>query len=121
MLPKLLKAIDDGNEQAECTIQLAYEGVYTWERIIVKATRDSEGRPAKALGYSVNVTAHKSAEDRLQRERVRQMSMEGGVFEAFSFNLSKNTMPTLQTTDKGMNDVKITKEMLDGRLAIAPA
>jgi len=117
----MLKAIDDGNEQAECTIQLAYEGVYTWERIIVKATRDSEGRPAKALGYSVNVTAHKSAEDRLQRERVRQMSMEGGVFEAFSFNLSKNTMPTLQTTDKGMNDVKITKEMLDEAIAIAPA
>lgn len=116
----MLAKIDDGADDAECTIRLAYQGVFTWERLRIHAVRDDSGRTVKAQGYSINVTEKKNAEDRLRRERVRLKALEGNTFEAFSFNITQNSEPEVQTLDKAMLEGSVDPDIEKEALRISP-
>ncbi len=116
----MIRAIDRGEDEAQCLIRLAYRGVFTWERIHLKAVRDGSGAAVRAQGHSINVTAQKNAEERLRKERVRLKVMDRGVFESFSFNLTKSSDPEVQTSDKAMLEGTVSEEIFGEALRICP-
>jgi len=116
----MIRAIDRGEDEAECLVRFVYKGVSTWERIRMKAIRDESGTIVRAQGYSLNVTSQKNAEERLRKERVRLKTMDRGVFESFSFNLTKSSDPEIQTADKAMLEGKVSRSILAEGLAICP-
>ena len=117
---EMIRAIDRGADEAECTVRFAYRGNFTWEHLRIRAVRDGNGHTLRGQGYSLNITARKNAEDRLQKERIRLKSLEGNVFEAFSFNISKSSQPNIQTTDEAMLSLTVTDEMLDEAVRVCP-
>lgn len=116
----MLRKIDEGADSAECVVQFACRGICTWERMRLRAVRDAAGHTVKAQGYSANVTDRLAAEERLHRERVRLKSLEDNTFEAFSFNVSKNSSPEIQTHDEAMLQVPIREEVVREALRISP-
>ena len=116
----MLARIDRGEDEAECTVRLAYHGIYAWERMRICAIRDAAGRTGRAQGYSINVTDKRNAEERLRRERVRLKALEGGIFEAFSFNLTKKNDPDIQTRDTAMLSGEVDKALLETALRLCP-
>ena len=117
---RMLREIDGGADESCCTVQLSYRGVYAWERIKLKAVRDANGRTVCAQGYSLNATAQVAAKERLQKERVRLKTLEGGIFEAFSFNLTKNSEPDIQTADEGLFGEPLRDEVVRQALHLSP-
>lgn len=117
----MIRAIDRGEDEAQCLVRFAYKGTSSWERIRLKAVRDSRGAVIRAQGYSINVTAQKNAEERLRQQRVRLKAMDRGVFESFSFNLSKFSSPDVQTSDKAMLEGDLSEDILNEALQICPA
>ena len=107
---KMIQAIDRGEDEASCIVKFEIKENPTWEKVTVKAVRDELGTTVRGLGYTINVTATKEAEERIQKERVRSKAMEGNVFEAFSFNLTKNQALEIQSRDEGYNAAVITDE-----------
>jgi PAS domain S-box-containing protein len=117
----MIRAIDHGEDEAQCLVRLAYNGVYSWENIRIKAVRDCGGAVTRALGYSLNVTSQKNAEERLRKERVRLKTLNQGVIESFSFNLTKSSNPEVQTADKAMLEGEVNESVLKEALEICPA
>ena len=117
---QMLREIDAGADEAGCTVQLGYNGVCAWEKIKVKAMHDAGGRAVRAQGYSLNTTAQVAAKERLQKERVRIKTLEGGIFEAFSFNLTKNAEPDIQTADEALLSEPLPDEVVRQALRISP-
>jgi len=116
----MLDEIDRGADYAECTVRFIYKGTYIWEKISVKAVRDSSGNTVRAQGHSVNVTEKMHSEERLRKERVRLKTLEGDVFESFSFNLTKASQPEIQTRDEAILQVEVSPNMLDEAVRICP-
>jgi two-component system sensor histidine kinase/response regulator len=117
----MLDAINRGDAHAECVVRFVYRGSYIWEKISMKSVRGSDGSVVRAQGYSIDVTAQKSAEELLRKERVRLKTMDGGVFESFSFNLTKASQPQIKTRDEAMLKIEVGREMLDEAFRICPA
>ena len=103
----MIAAIDSGEDEAECLVHFAYNGIYTWEHIHIKAVRDGDGHTLRAQGYSLNVTEKKTAEQRVQEERLRLKTLEGNTFEALSFRLSGNRQPSFRSRDAGLSDAPV--------------
>ncbi|MCH4157524.1 MAG: response regulator [Acidaminococcaceae bacterium] len=118
---EMLNQIENGAAAAECKVRLAYKGNWSWEHIRLKALRNPQGKTVKAQGYSVNVTREMEASEQIRKERVRQKTLEGKIFEAFSFNLTKNSEPYFNTTDKSVLDEDLPEELVKRSLRISPA
>lgn len=86
---EMVKKIDNGAEEASCTIQITYHGVASWIQVHMKPIYDGKGNLVKVQAYSIDVTERKKAEVRINQERVRLHSLEGNTVESFSFNLSR--------------------------------
>ena len=97
---EMFEKIDRGADSAECTIKLLYKGVPAWEHICVRAQRDETGRSVKGLGYSVNVSARKRAEELLEKQRMRLRAMESSAIETVSYNVTQNSALEILTTDQ---------------------
>jgi two-component system sensor histidine kinase/response regulator len=118
---QMLAAIDRGADEAECKVHFVYKESWFWERMHLKAIRDTQGKLIKAQGYSVNITREMEASEHIRQERVRQKTLEGQVFEAFSFNLTQNSEPYFNTRDKSMLDEDLPEELVKRSLRISPA
>ena len=76
---RMVRQIDEGADAAECTIRMSYRGVYLWQKVSMRAVRDAEGRTVRALAYSIDVTAQKSAQELYERELSNlRMAGQGG-------------------------------------------
>ena len=117
---KMVSAIDRGEDEAQCLVRLSYKGVFSWERIRLKAIRGRDGAIVRAQGYSLNVTVQKNAEERLRKERIRLKTVDRSIFESFSFNLTKSSDPEIQTADRAMLEGPVSEELLNEALAICP-
>jgi PAS domain-containing protein len=102
-------------------VRFVYKGNLIWEKIAMKAVRDHAGRTIRVQGHSIDVTEKVQAAERLRQERVRLKTLEGSVFESFSFNLTKVSRPDVQTKDEAMLQAEISPEILSEALHICPA
>jgi signal transduction histidine kinase/PAS domain-containing protein/ActR/RegA family two-component response regulator len=116
----MIRAIDSGADNSECTVRFSYRGKVIWEKISLKAIRDREGRLLRAQGHSIDVTERINAQEKLRKERVRMKTLEGGAFESFSFNVTRLSQPELQTLDDGLAGAEITDEIVNEALGICP-
>lgn len=117
----MIAAIDGGADDAECLVRFAYNGIYTWEHIRIKAVRDGDGHTLHAQGYSLNVTEKKTAEQRVQEEHLRLKTLEGNTFEALSFHLSGNRQPFFRSRDAGLSDAPVGNAFLSQALRAVPS
>ena len=85
---EMVRQIDSGANEAECTIQMSYKGIYVWLKIHMNAIKDVTGKTIRVHGYSVDVSNRKKEEERLRQEQMRLKSLTGDVVEAFSFNVT---------------------------------
>lgn len=90
MYREMVRKIDNGEAESECSLRVNYRGVYLWLHVHMVAIKDKDGKTIKAQGYSQDVTSRKNAEARLQDERLKLRSMEGNIIEAFSYNITRN-------------------------------
>ena len=117
----MVSAIDRGENHAECTVRFVYRGGFIWEKISMKAVRDSSGKLVRAQGHSIDVTKRLQEEERLREERVRLKTLEGGIFESFSFNLTRSAKIEVQTRDGVMLNTEVSAEALAEAIRICPA
>lgn len=118
---KMVAMIDSGAETASCIINPEYHGIRYWEKVTMSSLKDEQGSIRKVLCSAVDITERKKAEERLRTEKVRLKTMEGNVFEAFSFNLTKNSQPTIQTFDDGLFQGKVSDAVAHQALELVPA
>ena len=116
----MVSAIDNNADKAECTVRFLYNGKYIWEKISMKAVRDESGRIIRAQGHSIDVTEKIQAEEHFSKERLRLKSMEDGIFESFSFDLTRPSEMEIETYDKDMLDVSINEKVLDEAVRMCP-
>lgn len=118
---ELIRKIDNGAKEASCTIKMRLKGVYFYETIHLSAIALNPNSAPRALGYMVDVTERMESEERIRHERLRLKTLEGNVFEAFSFNLSKNSDPEIQTSDTPMLSLPISEEFAAEALRVSPS
>jgi two-component system sensor histidine kinase/response regulator len=118
---EMVAAIDRGEDSAGCTVRFSYRDSLLWEKITMRAVRGPDGKTIRAQGHSVDVTKKLREADRLREERVRLKTMEGGIFESFSFDLSRADKLELQTRDDAMARAEITPALLAEALRVCPA
>ncbi|MEA5050009.1 MAG: response regulator [Oscillospiraceae bacterium] len=117
----MLRRLEDGADESECTVRFVYEGVCSWERLHMTAVRDDSGKLVKAQGYSINITSQKEAEERIREERIRQKALEGSVVEAFSFNITRNTQANLQSASPILYESPVRDEVVSQAEILAPS
>ncbi len=117
----MVSAIDGGADRAECTVRFVYKDKLIWEKITMKAIRNNSGQTVRAQGNSIDVTERTQAAERLRQERMHLKTLEGGVFESFSFNLTKLTRPDIKTKDEIVLSSEISPEILEEAIGICPA
>ena len=118
---EMVRAIDRGEDQAECTVRFVYTGSLIWEKVQLKAVRGSCGRTTHAQGHSIDVTKKYQAEERLREERVRLKTLDGCVFESFSFDLTRPSRMEIQTRDDAMLQTAVSTEILEEAIQVCPA
>jgi signal transduction histidine kinase/ActR/RegA family two-component response regulator len=89
---------------------------------------NAQFRPAYVRGgikyFYVSCTdldQQKQAEERIRRERVRLISLEGTTIETFTFNITTNSQTDLKTIDTGMMQLPLAPELLEQAETLAPA
>jgi signal transduction histidine kinase/CheY-like chemotaxis protein/PAS domain-containing protein len=86
----MIRAIDAGDQEAECTVQICYPGKPVWIRVHLWNFLDDQGRPIKAIGNVVDITPYKQAEIRYQEEKLRMKSLQSGLLAASRFNVTSD-------------------------------
>lgn len=64
----MVDAIDRGEAEASCTIQMKYRDVYAWIKVQMNAIRDAAGQTIKAQGFSMDVTVQKRRSSAIRRK-----------------------------------------------------
>ena len=117
----MVTAMDGGASQAECTVRLCFHGIYFWEKVSMIAVRDNTGKTMRVACNAIDITARKKAGERLEQEKVRARSLDGNTVEAFSFNLTQNSQPDIQTLDKAMLEGTVDGALFEEALSISPS
>jgi len=92
---EMVRMIDDGRQEAECTIRFRYEEKYIWYKVRLLNFLNEEGTPVRALGSATNVDQYKEAEIKFNEEKLRMQSMGSGTLAAVCFNVTKDTIVEL--------------------------
>ena len=87
---QMVKAIDDGVSEAQCDIQICYQGKCSWQRIHMLNFYGVDGIPEKALCYSMDISQLKDAQQLLAEEKLRMRSMASGMLMASCFNVTRD-------------------------------
>ena len=117
----MVSAMDGGADRAGCVIRLCFHGIYYWQKVTMIAIRDNGGKTVRVACNAIDITARKKAGERLEQEKTRARSLEGNMIEAFSFNLTQNAQPDIQTLDKAMLEGTVDVQLLKEAQAISPA
>ena len=87
---EMVRRIDEGAQESECTVQIKYQGKYNWYRVHCLNFLDSDGRPLRAIGNAVVVDRYKEAEKALRDEKLRMKSLQSGILAASCFNVTSD-------------------------------
>jgi len=118
---EMLRRIDEGEDEAACIVRFIYNGVYNWEKLVIRAVRDEKGATVKAQGYSINVNDKVSEEKHFKTEQLRGKTLEGNIFEAFSLDITSNSGIDMQTKDRVMLEQEVTEQVVEEAVAVCPS
>ena len=86
----MIRAIDGGAAEAECTVRVKFLGQYSWLRVRCQSIFDADGSVARAVGSSVPADSFKAAEQRLREERQQMKSLQSGLLSVVSVNVTRD-------------------------------
>jgi len=90
----MVKEVENGAPEAECTVFMKREGESGWYRIHLMNVPDESGHTLKAIGNVFNVDWTVEAEKAISDERMRLKSLRGVYLATASFNVTKDTENT---------------------------
>lgn len=96
----MIRRIDAGEPEAECTIRFKYNGQYIWYRVHFTSQLDINGKTIKAFGYAINVEQIKAAEKLIAEEKLRMQTMTSNMLAASCFNVSSDHNVLLNNDEK---------------------
>jgi len=109
---QMVKAIDAGAPEAECTVRMTYEGKSGWYLVHLMSVRNSSGETAKAIGNVFNVDRTVEAERAIAEERLRMESLRGVYLVTGSFNVTKDMEITFNAGGKLPRPLDLDAEAL---------
>ena len=86
----MVKEIDDGAKESECTVFMSLQGVEGWYRVHLMSVPDEYGHTVKAIGNVFNVDRAKEAEKAISDERFRMRSLCGIYLATACFSVKKD-------------------------------
>lgn len=89
---EMIRKINSGAQEAECTFQAKYMGKYTWYKVHLLNFLDEAGEPVRAIGNAVIVDQYKLAEKTYNEEWVRMESAQSGLLVGACFNVTKDSI-----------------------------
>jgi hypothetical protein len=90
----MVKAIDAGAPEAECTVRMSCEGTPGWYCVHLMSVLDGNGRIGKAIGNVFSADKTVEAEKAIADERMRMESLRGVYLATANFNVTKDTETT---------------------------
>ena len=85
---EMVRKIDSGQQEAECTVRTLLLGKRSWYRVHLWNFLDSGGHSLKAVGNAVDISKFKEAEKIFDDEKLRMKSLQSGILAASFFNVS---------------------------------
>ena len=117
---EMIRRIDEGCQEAECTVQMKYLGKYSWYRVHCLNFLDAEGRSLRAIGNAVVVDKYKESERAFNEEKLRMKSLQSGILAASCFNVSSDLNIELNNDANLSYQEPQMKEIYDEAVAIDP-
>ena len=90
MYLNMIKEIDSGAKEAECTVHMSLQGVTGWYRVHLMSVSDEYGCTIKAIGNVFNVDRAIKAEKAISDERLRMESLRGIYLATACFSVKKD-------------------------------
>jgi signal transduction histidine kinase/ActR/RegA family two-component response regulator len=87
---EMVRKIDRGEKEAECTVRICYQGKYTWYRNRILNHFNAEGQPSEAIGFAIDVDKLKNAEASFNEEKLLVRSLKNEIEAASCFNVTKD-------------------------------
>jgi len=116
----MVRAVDEGDPEAECTVRMYYEGKSGWYRVHMLSIPGENGHAAKAIGNVFNVDRTMEAEKAIADERLRVESLRGVYLATACFNVSKDTEVTFNPGGGLKRSVVIDPSVLAEARGIEP-
>jgi len=88
---RMVRAIDAGAPEAECTVLMHYADKTGWYRVHMLSILDDGGNTVKAIGNVFNVDRTVEAERAITDERLRVESLRGVYLATACFNVTRDT------------------------------
>ena len=76
---RMVRQIDAGAPEAECTVRMRYMGQYSWYRVHCQSVMDADGHVRKAIGTSITVDRYKQAEQDFHEDKLRVKTLQNGL------------------------------------------
>ena len=95
----MIRQIDEGADEAECTVQMMYLQRYSWYRVHCQSIFDRNGSVLRAIGSAVSVDRYKEAETVYLDKKLRMASLRGGLLSVTCVNATRDQ--TVETNDSG--------------------
>ena len=113
----MIRKIDSGEREAECTVFMILKGMAGWYRVHLMSVSDEYGNTVKAIGNVFNVDRTVEAEKAISDERLRMESLRGIYLATACFSVKKDRELVFNRTERlaGMKDIDpgILKEAYD--------
>lgn len=103
----MVKSIDSGADNAECTIQMLYRGIYIWQKVKMTAIRDNKSRTVKAQCFAMDVTAQKVEFEKyeLDLENIDELYSDNLITKGH-INLSRNIVLSYKAMNAAASQIK---------------
>ncbi|MEA5050007.1 MAG: ATP-binding protein [Oscillospiraceae bacterium] len=86
----MVRRIDEGEPEADCTVQMSYKNKYSWYRVHMMSFDSGAGSEHRAVGTAVNVDQYAEAQRTFRNEKLRLQSIQAGTLAAMCFNVSQD-------------------------------
>lgn len=96
----MVRAIDSGAPEAECTVLMNYQGKSGWYHIHMLSILDDKGRTSRAIGNVFNVDRTVEAERAIADEQLRVQSLRGVYLATACFNVTRDEEITFNEGEK---------------------
>ncbi|MEG0663071.1 MAG: histidine kinase dimerization/phospho-acceptor domain-containing protein, partial [Anaerovoracaceae bacterium] len=113
LLRQMYAEVFSGKERTESIIRWKDQskGEYCWIKTVYTTLCDDEGKPVRAVGTGINITAQKKSEEQYREFEAYQYLNTGKALSAFKMNITKDRIEEKLRLSKGMNEIAKAETM----------
>ena len=118
---RMIDAIDAGQDEAECTVRISYDGKYIWYHVHMKAIKGPDGILQWVSGSGIDIDRFKQVEEAFYSEKANLEHLSGAILAASSFNVTADSKLDVNVK-QGLNYPEIQDdEVFQQVVAVDPA